>query len=255
MKKSHRLKKTTRRWWKWSLQWFVLPFSWQQQLAQRIPTERNAGYSGYVSTLTVPPHADLPQRCLPFPNRHLVTFFLAFMLQKCSTEADCGKERCCLLGKYCSPKLPKYSTCFLTVSPKTSPPLPCHFHNFSLFNCVSPFLHFFSLSGPLCCFCCPFISFWARFLSPSFADSFNIRRRLANEYFSNFLLSGFPSEPHKMWLQLRAGVPDHEGTDHPGGESATTAVHGSDAEHRRRKIERRSIDCTEQGEAIPDWRK
>ncbi|EDO46904.1 predicted protein [Nematostella vectensis] len=31
--------------------------------------------------------------------------------EKCSSEADCGEGRCCLLNKRCFPKLPKYSIC------------------------------------------------------------------------------------------------------------------------------------------------
>lgn len=35
-------------------------------------------------------------------------------IKQCSEEEDCGKDKCCLFGKVCSPRLPKYSTCFLT---------------------------------------------------------------------------------------------------------------------------------------------
>ncbi|KXJ12230.1 uncharacterized protein LOC110242503 [Exaiptasia diaphana] len=35
------------------------------------------------------------------------------ILQRCSHESECGPNKCCLMGKYCSPKLLfKYATCY-----------------------------------------------------------------------------------------------------------------------------------------------
>lgn len=39
-----------------------------------------------------------------------------FAKQRCTAQSDCREDQCCLLNKRCSPKLPKYFTCYLTVS-------------------------------------------------------------------------------------------------------------------------------------------
>ncbi|XP_031568698.1 uncharacterized protein LOC116303313 [Actinia tenebrosa] len=37
-----------------------------------------------------------------------------FLVDKCTAEADCGANKCCLLNKVCAPKLTEGSTCFLS---------------------------------------------------------------------------------------------------------------------------------------------
>ncbi|XP_028404676.1 uncharacterized protein LOC114527227 [Dendronephthya gigantea] len=40
--------------------------------------------------------------------------FSSAYLERCTTGADCAEGQCCLFGKLCAPKLPRYSTCYLT---------------------------------------------------------------------------------------------------------------------------------------------
>ncbi|EDO26161.1 predicted protein [Nematostella vectensis] len=37
-----------------------------------------------------------------------------FLINRCSSEAECGPNKCCLFNRICSPKLPQYSTCHLS---------------------------------------------------------------------------------------------------------------------------------------------
>ncbi|KAK3730529.1 hypothetical protein QZH41_017238 [Actinostola sp. cb2023] len=43
----------------------------------------------------------------------MTLYHISCLSQSCSSEADCGANKCCLFNKICSPKLPKYSTCLL----------------------------------------------------------------------------------------------------------------------------------------------
>ncbi|CAB3980257.1 Hypothetical predicted protein [Paramuricea clavata] len=43
-----------------------------------------------------------------------VGFSSAFLFDRCTNEADCVADKCCLGGKICSPKLPVHATCYLT---------------------------------------------------------------------------------------------------------------------------------------------